>query len=109
LNAAHPDHVTTHWLELFPQQICCSAKNLPAVLKPPQTSEHFLESLPRPEMPKTVSALRSFADQSGCLDQLRPGNCQRAPQTGHSGVLQNQSVDCFEKSRGVEWERETNL
>ena len=49
MNEAPPDHFTTHGLEFFPQQIFCSAKQLPAVLTPSQIIEQFLESLPRPE------------------------------------------------------------
>lgn len=63
VDAQHPDDFIVALLEVAPQAVCEAARRQRESLKnPPLTVESYLASLERQGIPRTVAALRGFAE-----------------------------------------------
>ena len=63
IEAQHPDEFVVHLLDLAPEVVCEAVRlHRQSLKRPPKTVAEFLATLELQEMPRTVEALRQFAD-----------------------------------------------
>ena len=63
IEAQHPDEFVIHLLDLAPEVVCEAVRlHRQSLKRPPKTVAEFLATLELQEMPRTVEALRQFAD-----------------------------------------------
>jgi hypothetical protein len=62
IEAQHPDEFITHLFDLAPGEVCAAAKSHRQKLKnPPKTTEEYLQTLERQQLPETIVRLQGYA------------------------------------------------
>ena len=63
IEVQHPDEFVIHLLDLAPEVVCEAVRlHRQSLKRPPKTVAEFLATLELQEMPRTVEAMRQFAD-----------------------------------------------
>ena len=63
IEAQHPDEFVVHLVDLAPDIVCEAVqRHRQSLRRPPKTVDEYLATLEQQEMPRTVAALRQFAD-----------------------------------------------
>ena len=63
IEAQHPDEFVVHLVDLAPDIVCEAVqRHRQSLRRPPKTVDEYLATLEQQELPRTVTALRQFAD-----------------------------------------------